>query len=73
MAIFNLTTGNDIIVAPDSGSTVYATAATLNPGDSLTGGLGMDVLELMGAGAFDLSSLTNFSGFEKVELQNADQ
>jgi len=38
MAIFNLTTGNDVVVAPDSGLTVYANATTLNPGDSLTGG-----------------------------------
>jgi hypothetical protein len=71
--LFSLTTGNDVVVAPASGSTVYADATTLNPGDSLTGGPGVDVLELMGAGSFNLSGLANFSGFEKVELQNADQ
>ena len=42
--IVGLTTGNDTIVTPSSGSTVYATAATLNAGDSLTGGAGTDVL-----------------------------
>jgi hypothetical protein len=71
MATFSLTTGNDVVAAPASGSTVYANAATLNPGDSLTGGPGVDVLDLVGAGTFDLSGLVNFSGFEKVELQNA--
>jgi hypothetical protein len=30
MADFMLTTGNDTVVAPASGSTVYADAATLN-------------------------------------------
>ena len=70
MATFSLTSGNDVVVAPASGSTVYANAATLNPGDSLTGGSGVDVLDLIGAGTFDLSGLANFSGFEKVELQN---
>jgi hypothetical protein len=69
MTTYTLTTGNDTVVAP-AGSTVYGNAATLNPGDSLTGS-GTDVLELVGAGSFDLSSLTNFSGFDKVELQNA--
>jgi hypothetical protein len=69
MANFTLTTGNDTVVAP-AGATVYANAATLNPGDSLTGS-GTDVLELIGAGSFNLSSLTNFSGFDKVALQNA--
>src|SRR5262249_14593853 len=44
---------------------------TLNPGDSLTGGPGVDVLELVGGGTFDLSGLATFSGFDKVELQNA--
>ena len=71
MATFSLTTGDDVVVAPASGSTVYANAATLNPGDSLTGGPGVDALELIGGGTFDLSGLANFSGFEKVELQNA--
>jgi hypothetical protein len=71
MTTYKLTTGNDVVVAPASGSTVYANALTLNPGDSLTGGSGVDVLDLIGAGTFDLSSLANFSGFEKVDLQNA--
>jgi len=57
MADFTLTTGNDTVVAPAGGATVYANAATLNPGDSLTGGAGVDTLELVGVGTFDLSGL----------------
>src|SRR5262249_8422500 len=68
---FSLTTGNDTVVAPASGATVYATAATLNAGDSLTGGAGTDVLELVGAGTFNLSQLASFTGFESVTLDNA--
>ena len=37
-----LTTADDTVVTPPSGATVYATAATLNAGDSLTGGGGSD-------------------------------
>ena len=33
--VISLTTGNDTIVTPSSGSTVYATAATLNAGDDV--------------------------------------
>jgi len=65
-----LTTGNDTIVAPSSGSTVYATAATLNAGDSLTGGAGTDVLMLVGSGNFRVDQLTSFTGFS-IRLDNA--
>jgi hypothetical protein len=66
LTIFALTTGNDTFVAPASGSTVYATAATLNLGDSLTGGEGTDVLVLVGGGNF-----ANFTGFENIRLDAA--
>jgi hypothetical protein len=71
MASFSLTTGDDTVVAPASGATVYATAATLNAGDSLTGGAGTDVLELVGSGTFNLAQLASFTGFESVKLNNA--
>ena len=71
MADYNLTTGNDTFVAPASGSTVYATAATLNAGDSLTGGAGTDVLVLSGSGTFRVDQLANFTGFENIRLDNA--
>ena len=71
MATFSLTAGDDTVVAPASGATVYATAATLNAGDSLTGGAGTDVLELVGAGTFNLAQLASFTGFESVKLDNA--
>ena len=71
MADYSLTTGNDTLVAPASGSTVYATAATLNAGDSLTGGAGTDVLVLSGSGTFRVDHLANFTGFENIRLDNA--
>ena len=70
MAVFTLTTGNDTIVAPDEGSTVFATAATLNPGDSLTGGAGTDTLVLVGGGTFHVDTLANFTGFENIKVEN---
>src|SRR6266513_1706903 len=71
MTGINLTTGNDTIVTPSSGATVYATAATLNAGDSLTGGAGTDVLELVGSGTFNVGQLASFTGFESIRLDNA--
>jgi hypothetical protein len=68
--IVGLTTGNDTFVAPADGSTVYATAATLNPGDSLTGGAGTDSLVLVGGGAFRVDELANFTGFENIRIEN---
>ena len=65
-----LTPGNDTFVAPSSGSTVYATAATLNAGDSLTGGAGTDVLALVGKGTFHVDQLASFTGFERITLDN---
>ena len=66
-----LTPGNDTFVAPSSGSTVYATAATLNASDSLTGGAGTDVLALVGSGNFSIDQLATFTGFERITLDNA--
>src|ERR1700737_4117686 len=71
MVDYTLTTGNDTFVAPASGSTVYGTAATLNPGDSLTGGEGTDVLVLVGSGSFRVDQLASFTGFENIRLDNA--
>ncbi|MBR1301741.1 hypothetical protein [Bradyrhizobium sp. AUGA SZCCT0042] len=51
--------------------TVYATSATLNAGDSLTGGAGRDVLALVDSGSFDLGQLATFTGFERIRLDNA--
>ena len=69
--IVGLTSSNDTVVAPASGSTVYATAATLNAGDSLTGGAGKDVLQLVGSGTFRVDQVGTFTGFEKIALNNA--
>jgi hypothetical protein len=40
MANFTLTAGADTVAGGAADDTVYATAATLNAGDSLTGGAG---------------------------------
>jgi hypothetical protein len=71
MAIFTLTTGVDTFVGGSAGNTVYGTAATLNAGDSLTGGAGTDVLALSGPGTFRVDQLATFTGFEKITLDNA--
>jgi Hint domain len=71
MTTYSLTTGIDTIVMPSSGGTVYATAATLNAGDSLTGGGGTDILELIGAGTFRVDQLAAFTGFRDITLDNA--
>ena len=39
------------------------TAATLNSGDSLTGGAGTDALALYGSGTFRVDQLATFTGF----------
>jgi hypothetical protein len=62
MANFTLTTGPDTFVGGAGDNTVYGTAATLNAGDSLTGGPGTNVLELIGSGTFDISQLASFTG-----------
>ena len=71
MAIFTLTTGPDTFVGGPGDNTFYATAATLGPGDSLTGGAGTDVLALIGTGTFGIDQLAAFTGFEKITLDNA--
>ena len=70
MAIFTLTTGPDTFVGGPGDNTVYGTAATLNAGDSLTGGPGTDTLALIGSGNFRVDQLTTFTGFEKITLDN---
>jgi hypothetical protein len=51
-------------------NTVYGTAATLSAGDSLTGGAGSNVLQLIGSGSFDVSQLASFSGVWSINLDN---
>jgi hypothetical protein len=60
---FTLTSGADTFVGSAGGNIVYGTAATLNAGDSLTGGSGNNLLQLIGSGYFDLSQLAKFTGF----------
>jgi hypothetical protein len=58
------------VVGGAADDTVYATAATLNAGDSLTGG-GWDVLALVGSGSSRIDQLASyFSGFERIRLDN---
>ena len=71
MADFTLTAGADTVVGGAADDTVYATAATLNAGDSLTGGAGTDVLALVGSGTFHVDQLASFTGFERITLDNA--
>ena len=68
---FTLTSGADTVVCGAADDTVYATSATLNPGDSLTGGAGTDVLTLVDGGTFRIDQLATFTGFEKITLDNS--
>ena len=70
MADFTLTTADDIITGTAVNDTVYGTAATLNSGDSLTGGAGTDTLALFGGGTFRVDLLATFTGFENITLSN---
>jgi hypothetical protein len=71
MADFTLTTGSDNVIGTAANDTAYATSATLNAGDSLAGGVGTDVLALVGSGSFGLDQLATFTGFERIRLDNA--
>ena len=70
MADFTLTTGSDTVTGTASNDTVNGTAATLNAGDSLTGGAGTDTLALYGSGTFRVDQLATFTGFESITLNN---
>jgi hypothetical protein len=69
-SVFTLTTGPDTFVGGPEDDTVNGTAATLNPGDQLTGGGGNDVLALYGSGFFRVDQLAVFSGFSTITLNN---
>jgi autotransporter passenger strand-loop-strand repeat protein len=66
----SLTTGPDTVVCGPGNVTVNGTATTLNPGDSLTGGAGNDVLALYGSGVFQVDQLATFTGFASITLNN---
>ena len=71
MATFALTMGSDTVAGGPENDTSNGTAATLNAGDSLTGGAGTDVLALIGSGTFRVDQLATFTGFERIRLDNA--
>src|SRR5262249_26491175 len=70
MANFTLTSGSDTVVGTSIDDTVNGTAATLNSGDSLTGGAGTDTLALNGSGVFRVDQLATFTGFENITVNN---
>ena len=68
--VVTLGTGTDSVSFDSGTNTVNAVigaGATLHAGDSLTGGTGIDTLNLSGAGSFDLNSIA-LTGFEKLNL-----
>src|SRR6187401_341211 len=71
MTNFTLTPGSDTVVCGGADDILSATAATLNAGDSLTGGAGTDILALVGSGNFRIDQLATFTGFERIRLNNA--
>ena len=69
-SVFTLTAGPDTFVGGPEDDTVNGTAATLNPGDRLTGGGGNDVVALYGSGLFRVDQLATFTGFSSITLNN---
>ncbi|WP_342710725.1 VCBS domain-containing protein [Bradyrhizobium sp. B124] len=67
-----LGTGNDTVSFTSGANAVNAISSTLNNGDSLTGGSGTDTLALTGGGGFNLNSLTAFTGFENITVDNGN-
>ena len=61
-----LGTGNDDVSFVSGTNTVNATSATLNAGDSLTGGTGADTLTLTGGGSINIGSLAGFTAFDFI-------
>jgi Ca2+-binding RTX toxin-like protein len=64
-----LSTSGDVVRFAGGSNTVNATiGGTLNAGDSLTGGSGVDTLVLTNGGTANLNALAAFAGFEAVRL-----
>jgi Ca2+-binding RTX toxin-like protein len=61
-----LTSGADTMATSGRDGWVIAAAGHLNAGDSLAGGGGVDTLENLGPGTFDLTAPATFSGFERL-------
>ena len=59
----------DTLLPSPSNATLVATSLTLNSGDQLDGGDGHDVLALFGGGTFRLDEVSQFEGFEEVQLK----
>ena len=70
MTVFTLTPGPDTFVGGPGDNTVDATAATLNSGDSLTGGSGTNTLALYGGGGFHVDQLALFAGFQNIAVHD---
>src|ERR1051325_10213054 len=70
MTTFTLTTNPDTVVGGAADDAVFGTAATLNSGDSLTGGPGSDALGLTGRGAIWGDPVNPFAGFEFIIVRN---
>src|SRR4051794_17527342 len=64
-----LTTGSDVVNGTDGDDTVNGTLSTLNAGDRLVGGAGIDTLVLItgaNGGTFRIDQLATFTGFEVI-------
>ncbi|WP_210245161.1 SwmB domain-containing protein, partial [Methylobacterium sp. WL9] len=66
--VFRLTADADTVLGTSGDDLVSGTSTTLNSGDSLAGGDGTDTLALSGGGSFRLDQLTQFTGFESVQI-----
>jgi VCBS repeat-containing protein len=68
--VLRLTSSAESITMPAQGGYLVATSPQQISGDSVAGGVGTDVLVLNGSGAFNLTAMSAFSGFEEIWFEN---
>ena len=66
---FTLTTGADTVAGGAFGDTINSTTNTLSANDQINGGGGVNVLNLTGAGVFNLKLPASFSNVQVINAQ----
>ncbi len=69
---YKLTSGIATLTGTTANDTFVATGGTLNAGDVLDGGGGLDTLSLQGGGVFDLRLPTTFSNIEVISAAEGE-
>lgn len=69
---YTLAVGPNVIVGSDGGDVFQAVAGSLNSQDSITGGQGNNVLELLGGGVFDIGAPTVLANLQMVTAEEGE-